>query len=142
MRRHATTHSLAFAFAMLALAASGCGGGSADTEKAAGAKGPIKIWYSNNKEELAWGEALVAKWNAAHPKETVTGQEIPAGKTSEEVIGASITAGNAPCLVLNTSPAAAVRASSIVSRSRISPTRRISGSSRKAPRRAAANERV
>jgi multiple sugar transport system substrate-binding protein len=106
MRRHATTHSLAFAFATLALAASGCGGGSEDTEQAAAAKGPIKIWYSNNKEEVAWGEDLVAKWNAAHPKETVTGQEIPAGKTSEEVIGASITAGNAPCLVLNTSPAA------------------------------------
>jgi len=106
MRRHATTHSLAFAFATLALAASGCGGGSDDTEKAAAAKGPIKIWYSNNKEEVAWGKDVVAKWNAAHPQEKVTGQEIPAGKTSEEVIGASITAGNAPCLVLNTSPAA------------------------------------
>jgi multiple sugar transport system substrate-binding protein len=106
MRRHATTHSLAFAFATLALAAAGCGGGSEDTEQAAAAKGPIKIWYSNNKEELAWGKDLVAKWNAAHPKETVAGQEIPAGKTSEEVIGASITAGNAPCLVFNTSPAA------------------------------------
>jgi len=106
MRRHATTHSLAFAFATLALAASGCGGGSDDTEKAAAAKGPIKIWYSNNKEEVAWGKDVVAKWNAAHPQEKVTGQEIPAGKTSEEVIGASITAGNAPCLIFNTSPAA------------------------------------
>jgi multiple sugar transport system substrate-binding protein len=106
MRRHATTHSLAFAFATLVLAASGCGGGSEDTEKAAAAKGPIKIWYSNNKEEVAWGKEVVAKWNAAHPKEKVTGQEIPAGKTSEEVIGAAITAGNAPCLIFNTSPAA------------------------------------
>ncbi len=42
----------------------------------------------------------------AHPDEKVTAQEIPAGKTSEEVIGAAITAGNAPCLVFNTSPAA------------------------------------
>ena len=33
-------------------------------------------------------------------------QEIPAGKSSEEVIGAAITAGNAPCLIFNTSPAA------------------------------------
>ena len=108
MRRHATTRSLAFAFATLALAASGsgCGGSSGDTGKSTAAKGPIKIWYSNNKEEVAWGKGVVAKWNAAHPKETVTGQEIPAGKTSEEVIGASITAGNAPCLVFNTSPAA------------------------------------
>nr|WP_284290750.1 extracellular solute-binding protein [Angustibacter aerolatus] len=36
----------------------------------------------------------------------MTAQEIPAGKTSEEVIGAAITAGTAPCLVYNTSPAA------------------------------------
>ena len=36
----------------------------------------------------------------------VTAQEIPAGPTSEAVISASITAGNAPCLIYNTSPAA------------------------------------
>ena len=36
----------------------------------------------------------------------MTAQEIPAGKTCQEVIGAAITAGNAPCLVFNTSPAA------------------------------------
>ena len=46
------------------------------------------------------------EWNAEHPDQKVTAQEIPAGKTSEEVIGAAITAGNAPCLVFNTSPAA------------------------------------
>ena len=49
---------------------------------------------------------MVEAWNADHPDEKVTAQEIPAGKTSEEVIGAAITAGNAPCLVFNTSPAA------------------------------------
>ncbi len=49
---------------------------------------------------------MVAAWNAKNPKEKVTAQEIPAGKTSEEVIGAAITAGNAPCLVFNTAPAA------------------------------------
>ena len=101
MRRIAITLSLLIAFA-----AAGCGGGSENAGKAAAAKGPIKVWYSNNKEEVAWGKAAVAKWNADHPKETVTGQEIPAGKSSEEVIGASITAGNAPCLIFNTSPAA------------------------------------
>ena len=69
-------------------------------------QGPIKIWLSNNPEELAWGKAMVTDWNAKNPKEKVTAQEIPAGKTSEEVIGAAITAGNAPCLVFNTSPAA------------------------------------
>ena len=68
--------------------------------------GPIKIWLSNNPEEIAWGKQMVKAWNAEHPDEKVTAQEIPAGKTSEEVIGAAITAGNAPCLVFNTSPAA------------------------------------
>ena len=49
---------------------------------------------------------MVKEWNADHADQKVTAQEIPAGKTSEEVIGAAITAGNAPCLVFNTSPAA------------------------------------
>jgi len=61
---------------------------------------------SNNPEEITWAKAMVTAWNAGHPKEVITAQEIPAGKTSEEVIGAAITAGNAPCLVYNTSPAA------------------------------------
>ena len=84
-------------------AACGSGGGASEARDASG---PIKVWLSNNPEEIAWGKAMVADWNSAHPKEKVTAQEIPAGKTSEEVIGAAITAGNAPCLVFNTSPAA------------------------------------
>ena len=76
------------------------------TPEKASATGPIKVWLSNNPEEIAWGKAMVQEWNSAHPDEKVTAQEIPAGKTSEEVIGAAITAGNAPCLVFNTSPAA------------------------------------
>ena len=82
-----------------------CGGDSGDGD-AADSTGPIKVWLSNNPEEIAWGKAMVEAWNAEHPDEEVTAQEIPAGKTSEEVIGAAITAGNAPCLVFNTSPAA------------------------------------
>jgi multiple sugar transport system substrate-binding protein len=49
---------------------------------------------------------MVEAWNSAHPTETVSAQEIPAGQTSEAVIAASITAGNTPCLIYNTSPAA------------------------------------
>ena len=88
-----------------------CGGGGSGSGDAASATGPIKVWLSNNPEEIAWGKAMVEEWNAAHPDEKITAQEIPAGKTSEEVIGAAITAGNAPCLVFNTSPGrgAAVR---------------------------------
>jgi multiple sugar transport system substrate-binding protein len=82
------------------------GGGGGDDAGAAAKHGPITIWYSNNAEEVAWGKAMVDKWNSAHPDEKVTAQEIPAGKTTEETIGASITAGTAPCLVFNTAPAA------------------------------------
>ncbi len=70
------------------------------------ARGPIDIWLSNNAEEKAWGEAMVDAWNADNPDEQISSQEIPAGTTSEEVIAASITAGNAPCLIFNTAPAA------------------------------------
>ncbi|MDQ3480177.1 MAG: extracellular solute-binding protein [Actinomycetota bacterium] len=83
-----------------------CGGDSGGSPDAQTTTGPIKIWLSNNPEEIAWGEAMVKAWNAENPAEEVTAQEIPAGQTSEEVIGAAITAGNAPCLVFNTSPAA------------------------------------
>jgi multiple sugar transport system substrate-binding protein len=81
------------------------GGGSPD-DGADAATGPIDIWYSNNPEEVAWGEAVVEAWNADHPDEEVSAEEIPAGESSEEVIGASITAGNTPCLIFNTAPAA------------------------------------
>jgi len=92
---------------LLLLVAAACGGEeAADPQQAAEATGPIKIWYSNNPEEIAWGEKIVKQWNADNPDEEVTGQEIPAGETSEEVIQAAISAGNAPCLVYNTAPAA------------------------------------
>ena len=90
------------------VALAGCGG-SDDSGSGTGAtdtKGPIKIWYSNNEYEVPWAKQAVDAWNAAHPDEQVTGEEIPAGKSSEEVIGAAITAGTTPCLIYNTSPAA------------------------------------
>jgi len=43
---------------------------------AASATGPIQIWYSNNGQEVQWGEAMVAAWNKDHPNEQVTGQQI------------------------------------------------------------------
>ncbi|WP_431280277.1 ABC transporter substrate-binding protein [Leifsonia poae] len=87
-----------------ALAACGSsGGGSADAMKA---KGPITIWYSNNEQEVAWGKAMVKEWNSAHPDEQIKAQEVPAGKSTEEVLGAAITAGTTPCLVFNNLPAA------------------------------------
>lgn len=78
------------------------GGGSDDAMKA---HGPITIWYSNNEQEVQWGKAMVASWNSAHPKEKIKAQEVPAGKSTEEVLGAAITAGTTPCLVFNNLPA-------------------------------------
>ena len=94
--------------ATLGLALVGCsrGGGTQTADQAAQATGPIKIWYSNNEDEVKWGKAVVAAWNKAHSDQQVTAEQIPAGKSSEEVIGASITAGNTPCLIFNTAPAA------------------------------------
>ncbi|WP_328345569.1 extracellular solute-binding protein [Micromonospora sp. NBC_00421] len=92
----------------VALAATaGCGdSGGGDAGKANAARGPITVWLSNNAEEVAWGKAMVQAWNTQHAEEQITAQEIPAGTSSEEVIGAAITAGNAPCLIFNTAPAA------------------------------------
>ncbi|QNE34593.1 ABC transporter substrate-binding protein [Leifsonia shinshuensis] len=87
------------------LAACGSSGGGGQTD-AMKAHGPITIWYSNNAQEVQWGKAMVSSWNSSHPKEQIKAQEVPAGKSTEEVIGAAITAGTTPCLVFNNLPAA------------------------------------
>ncbi|TFC02794.1 extracellular solute-binding protein [Cryobacterium adonitolivorans] len=87
---------------IVTLGACSSGGDSGSAE----GRGDITIWYSNNENEVTWGKAMVEAWNADNPDEQVKAQEIPAGKSSEEVIGAAITAGNAPCLVFNTAPVA------------------------------------
>jgi multiple sugar transport system substrate-binding protein len=99
----ATTAALGLALAACGSNGGGGGGGSTDAMQA---KGPITIWYSNNEAEVGWGKAMVEAWNSAHADQKIEAQEIPAGKSSEEVIGAAITAGTAPCLVFNTAPAA------------------------------------
>jgi multiple sugar transport system substrate-binding protein len=106
-RRTALVPAAAVGAALALAACSGGGGdGGGGSSDAEAATGPITVWYSNNEQEVAWGEAMVEAWNADHPDEEVTGQEIPAGSSSEEVIGAAITAGNAPCLIYNTAPSA------------------------------------
>jgi multiple sugar transport system substrate-binding protein len=97
--------ALLAATAAVGLFLTGCGGGQASTGTP-DKHGDITIWYSNNEQELAWGKAMVEAWNADHPDEQITAQEIPAGSSSEAVIGASIAAGNAPCLIFNTAPVA------------------------------------
>ena len=46
--------------------ASGAAGTGAVAGATTGATGPIKIWYSNNAEEVAWGKAMVDAWNKDH----------------------------------------------------------------------------
>ena len=102
MRRRIITTTALGAIGLLALSACSAGGNEGGNES----RGDITIWYSNNEAEIEWGKQMVEAWNADHPDEQIKAQEIPAGASSEETIGAAITAGNAPCLVYNTSPAA------------------------------------
>jgi multiple sugar transport system substrate-binding protein len=97
-------HVVLAAGVALSLGLAACGGNNLPATGSA--KGAIKIWYSNNAEEVKWGDAVVAAWNQSHPSEQVSAEQIPAGKSSEEVIGAAITAGTTPCLIFNTAPAA------------------------------------
>ena len=70
------------------------------------AAGDITDLVLEQRGGVKWAKAMIEEWNAENPDEQIKGQEIPAGKSSEEVIGASITAGTAPCLIYNTAPAA------------------------------------
>src|SRR5699024_6708420 len=104
-RRTFTAGAIAAPLAATALTACGNdGGGGGEAQEA---RGPITIWLSNNEQEVAWGQAAVEAWNADHPDEEVTAQEIPAGQSSEEAITAAITAGTTPDLIFNISTAAA-----------------------------------
>jgi multiple sugar transport system substrate-binding protein len=105
LRPAALSTALLSVVALTAVACSG-GGEAGEQPEAAAATGPITIWLSNNEQEVGWGRAVVDAWNADHPDEQVTAQEIPAAASSEEAITAAITAGNAPCLVYNISSAA------------------------------------
>src|SRR5213079_314009 len=102
MKRHLVTTSLA----VLALGVTAACGSGGDSGKAESSTGPIKVWLSNNPDEIAWGKAMVKEWADGHSDQEVSARELPAGTTSEEVIGGAITAGNAPCRVFYASPAA------------------------------------
>ncbi|TKR23129.1 sugar ABC transporter substrate-binding protein [Cellulomonas hominis] len=108
MKRGARWAVLTAAAAVVVLPLAACGSGDGDEPGSTQGlgTGPIDIWYSTNEQEIAWGEQVVQAWNAEHADQQVTAQAIPAGSSSEDVISASITAGNTPCLVFNTAPAA------------------------------------
>lgn len=84
------------------LGAAGCARTSGvDAEAAQASRGPITVWFSYDQFELQWGADLVKRWNAEHPDEPIRMQEIPAGRSSEEVITAAITAGTTPDLLFS-----------------------------------------
>src|SRR5690625_22198 len=78
----------------------------ADQAAARESRGPITVWTSNNEQELAWGKTVTEAWNADHPDEAITLQEVPAGASTEEAITAAIVAGTTPDLLFAVSPAA------------------------------------
>ncbi|RKT31522.1 carbohydrate ABC transporter substrate-binding protein (CUT1 family) [Microbacterium sp. AG1240] len=96
----------AAALVVLAMPLAACSGGSSSGGGTELTSGPISIWYSTNEQEIAWAEAVVDAWNADNPDAQVTAAAIPSGKSSEDAISAAITAGNTPCLVYATAPAA------------------------------------
>ncbi|SDT30631.1 extracellular solute-binding protein [Microlunatus soli] len=69
-------------------------------------RGPITVWMSSNEQELGWGQQMAEQWNKTHTDQEVRVLPIPSGATSEGVLRAAITAGNAPCLVYNIAPSA------------------------------------
>lgn len=84
----------------LPLLATGCArSGGVDAAAARDARGPVTVWFSYDQFELQWGHGIVEQWNQTHPDETIDMQEIPAGRSSEEVITAAITAGTTPDLL-------------------------------------------
>ena len=85
------------------LALGACGGGE---PVAGGDGGPVRLvyWPSQNPQERAVADTLVARWNRAHPDVQVVAQPIPAGQSSEEVLLASIVAGTTPDVCSNVWP--------------------------------------
>jgi multiple sugar transport system substrate-binding protein len=109
MNRHPRTTVVAGAILAASVAVTACSSSgspsTSSTNTSSTGTGPISIWYSNNAQEITWGQQMVASWNSQHPDQKISAQQIPTGTSSEEVIGAAITAGTEPCLIFNTSPA-------------------------------------
>lgn len=85
------------------LGASACTSAVVEDEDAAReSRGPVSVWFSYDQFELQWAAQVVEAWNSEHPDEPVASQEVPAGRSSEEVITAAITAGTTPDLLFNT----------------------------------------
>ena len=92
--------------ALALLLAAALVGACDDSAPTAAEGGAVRLtyWTSQNPQERAWADVLVARWNAAHPGVQVDAQPLPAGQSSEEVILAAIVAGTTPDLCSNIWP--------------------------------------
>lgn len=64
----------------------------------------ITFWPSSNPQEIEWAKLIVQKWNAANPTMQVKSQPLPASRSTEEVLLASIAAKTTPDVVANINP--------------------------------------
>ncbi|MFL5581954.1 MAG: extracellular solute-binding protein [Gemmatimonadaceae bacterium] len=69
----------------------------------------LTYWPAANPTETRLANALVARWNAAHPDVQVRVQPLPAGRSSEEVLLAAIVARATPDVCSNVSSALLAR---------------------------------
>lgn len=100
--RRLLAHALAAACLAAGLAA--CGNGPERAGPDAGGVVRLTYWSSQNPQELALAQTLVARWNAENPGVQVTLQPIPAGQSSEEVLLAAIVGKTTPDVCSNVWP--------------------------------------
>jgi multiple sugar transport system substrate-binding protein len=78
-------------------------GGCARTSSAPGKK-VITLWVSSNPYEIEWADEVVRQWNNNHPDMPVKSQPVPEGRSSEEILMASVIARTTPDICANISP--------------------------------------
>ena len=64
----------------------------------------LVYWSANNQYEMDLAESLVKEWNEAHPNVQIKQQPIPEGRSSEEVILASVVGKTTPDVYSNMWP--------------------------------------
>ncbi|MDQ7826959.1 MAG: extracellular solute-binding protein [Candidatus Eremiobacteraeota bacterium] len=64
----------------------------------------ITLWVSSNPYEIEWAGEVVRQWNNDHPDIQVKSQPVPEGRSSEEILMASVIARTTPDICANISP--------------------------------------
>jgi len=61
----------------------------------------LKYWPPPNRHDIKMTKPLVARWNREHPKIQIHMEPLPSGRSSEEVLLASIVGGTTPDICSN-----------------------------------------